>query len=99
MRTTPPRWEDVLDDLEAELLSARSTAPADLIGPAPFEPPPGLGPLPDALHARATALLRLIEDTTTLIEQSMADVRRSTTVATQLSGRAPRPASTVDLSA
>lgn len=97
--TATPSWVEVLDAFEAELRHALVAKPSEIVPPPPFEPPVGLGPLPESLRGRVESLLELVDDTEAFIKRSMTDTRRAASVAEQLSGRAPRPASSIDLSA
>lgn len=67
---TDARWDAVLDELEADL-DRIETALDDLDGEDPdpawprlrWQPPAGLGPLPQRLEARAVALRDRLADT------------------------------------
>lgn len=92
-------WVQVLDEFEAEMTHARTASPDDIVAPRPFQPPTHLGPLPESLRERAEALLRTLDETTAVVSQAITSARRSASVANQMGGRAPRPASSIDVSA
>jgi hypothetical protein len=96
---TATSWTDVLDSFEAELDVLAASSLPDLDGARQFNPPIELGALPSNLVSRAMHIAQRLDDAAALVERAMSDTRRSATVANELSGRTPRPASSVDLSA
>lgn len=63
MTTTATAWALVLDGYEARLREQRAALDRGDAGRVPpFRPPPGIGPLPPDLAARAADLLRASRD-------------------------------------
>ena len=87
------RWEEVLDELEAdihrthELLVGPGPAAADLMHAAQWVPPTDLGPLPETLRSRAEAVANQQRTLTEALNETLATTRAHLRVADTLRRR------------
>lgn len=98
--TVARRWTEALDAYEARLLAVRDAIAAGNPGAVPpFAPPVDLGPMPEAVVERATALLVASRDLERTIQQARAAVvGRLQARPTSTASSAPRRASRLDVS-
>lgn len=91
-------WVATLDAYEVRVDATRdATANGDLVQLEPFRPPPGLGPLPADLVARATALLARSRDLEALILKARGAISAKLAQPATTPAPAPRRASRLDV--
>jgi len=79
---TTTRWSAVLDAFEARIAEQRTALDRGEAGDVPaFEPPGDLGPIPDALLARAAALALECDDLVAELAGNLAALRQDLSVA------------------